>query len=56
MFSGNYGGALGAASLAKGIEGNKSLKVAHLPKKLTCDLSTLQIIHRTVKNFFSLNS
>lgn len=27
LFSGNYGGALGAAALAKGLEGNKSLRV-----------------------------
>ena len=27
LFSGNYGGALGANALAKGLEGNKSLRV-----------------------------
>ena len=27
FFSGNYGGALGANALAKGLEGNKSLRV-----------------------------
>lgn len=30
-FSGNYGGALGANALAKGLEGNKSLRVQKFP-------------------------
>ena len=41
FFSGNYGGALGANALAKGLEGNKSLRV---PDSFT-STSYLSIAH-----------
>lgn len=44
-FSGNYGGALGANALAKGLEGNKSLRVQIFLMSLS--IYTISILRET---------